>query len=166
MKYYDIVLKPCEFDGPFAKRLGFERVFKADGKSRGLFAGRDRSALIKAAQRGSAIAITDFSIDREVLAKARDNEAALCIPISAIAAAKGLEQARLLHRASELIAYAYRKRMEVSFASLAESRLFMDSRMQLIEMAKALGATEEQARRGVGEANVRIIEGCEAHDED
>lgn len=166
MKYYDVVLEGCDFDEGFAKRLGFERVLRLGAGAKGLFIGKEKAALTRAVQHGSAIAITDFSLDREVMAKAKDNDAILCVPFAPIARARGLEQARLMHRASELIKYAYRKRIEVSFASLADSRLLMDSRMQLVEMARMIGATEEQARRGVGEANRRIIEGCEAHDED
>ncbi len=166
MKYYDIVLGQCEFDDAFAKRLGFERVFRADGKT-GLSIGSEKGQLLKAIQRGAvAIAITDFSVDREVMAKASDSETMLCVPIAPLARTKGLEQARLLHRAAELLKYAYKKRIEVSFASLADSRLLMESRMQLIEVAKMLGATEERARSGVSEANMKIIEGCKVHDED
>lgn len=165
MKYYDIVTEPCSFDEAFAKRLGFEAVFRA-GRSGALFIGSDMASATKAAQHGAvAVAITDFTLDRGVMAKLSDNETVLCIPIAILAKSKGLEQARLLHRAAELVRYAYRKRIDVSFASLASSRLFMESRMQLIELAKMLGATEEQARLGVGEVNRKVIEGCSAHDE-
>ncbi len=159
MKYYDIVLDTCRFDSGFPGRLGFERVFSIKEGNHMLFIGSGKAKVLAAMQNGAvAVAITDFSLDKQGMARVADNGAILCVPVSYLARAGGLQQAKMLHRASYLVKYAYKKGIEVSFVSLAGSQMFMNSRMQLIELAKMLGTTEELARHGVSEANRKIIE--------
>ena len=160
MKRYDLLFDPCKPDAAFVERLGFDEVFLArKNSSSPLCASSDASALMKAAQNGAAaVAITDFTIDRKLLARLKENGTVLCMPFAPILSRNGLERAKLLYKAATLLRYAYNKRIEVSFASLAESELYMNSCIQLVELAKLLGATEGQARLGIGDVNRRIGE--------
>jgi RNase P/RNase MRP subunit p30 len=160
LRYYDVLFDSCRVSKQFASRLGFDDVFLVKkGASGPLCASSDASLLMKAVQRGAtAIAITDFTIDRKLLAKAKDNDVALCMPFAPMLSRTGLERAKLVYRATTLLRYASGKRMEVSFASLAESELFANSRMQLVELAKLVGATDAQARHGICEVNKLIGE--------
>lgn len=160
MKYYDVLFDSCRVGKPFMARLGFEGIFLIKkGASEPLCASSDAAVLMKAVQRGaSAVAITDFTIDRKLLAKLKDSGAALCMPFAPMLSRTGLERTKLIYKATTLLRYAYSKRIEVSFASLAESELFVNSHMQLVELAKLIGASDAQARHGICEVNKRIGE--------
>lgn len=158
LRYYDILYDSCKPDRPFQERLGFESVFFVRKGSRfPVCASSDASVLLKALQGNAvAIAITDFTIDRKLMVKVKESGALLCIPFSEIVSRTGFQRTRLIYKATAMLKYAYNKRIDVSFASLAESELYMNSRMQLVELARMLGATEEQARQGVSSSNKRI----------
>ncbi len=161
MKYYDIVFDSCRIEDGIEAQLGFSRIFRVGKENReaGIFAGTDMKLLNRAMQDGAAaLAITNFMIDRELISKMADRGIALCIGFAPILSRWGIPRSKLLYRAAALLKYANSKRMEVSFASLAESELYLNSGMQLTELAKSIGATEEQARRGMGEVNKQIGE--------
>lgn len=157
MRYYDIAVEPCDVNPGFAARLGFERVFVSNGKR--LFSGSDTSRLSNAVQRGAAaVSVTDFSLDRKLMARIKDSDSVLCISFVQVFAERGLARARLLRRASILLKYARSRRIDVSFASLADSRMLMCSRMQLMALAKSIGASEEFARDSIGRVNKKVGE--------
>ncbi len=162
MGYYDLVLKSCRTSGEFAARLGFERLFFVDDKGGALCIGSDKQMLLAGLQRGAdAVAVTDFTIDRKLLARVKEREAMLCMPFCAILEKDAAERARLLYRASALAHYAMSNRIEVALVSLASSSLYMGSYMQLIELAKLIGIKEEYARNSISASNRRLGELCD-----
>jgi hypothetical protein len=54
---------------------------------------------------------------------------------------------------SKLFEYAKKSKIDVMFVTLARSNAFLCSCMQLVEIAKLIGAEEEYAKRSISSAN-------------
>ncbi len=157
MKYYDLVFNSCRMDDGAAKRLGFERIFQINANS--ICMSSDKSRLIREVRDDAkAVAVTDFYIDRKLIAEMRERGTVLCIPFAQIISMRGEARSKALYRAGELLRYAAGSRIAVSFASFADSPLYMNSPTQLIELAKMLGAKEEAARESLGRVNMELGE--------
>lgn len=157
MRYYDLLFDSCVVNEALEKRLGFERMFLLNKDQKTICVDSNKARLAKAVQMNMpAVAVTDFSIDRDLISRIKENDTILCMPFYPILTRSGLDRSRLLYKAKSFLAYAYNKRIRVSFASLAQSNRFINSKMQLVELAKLIGATEEQARQGVGIHNKAI----------
>lgn len=154
LEYYDLVFDTAKYDDAFTSALGFAHIFKVKDGDKRIGIGNDPHKLTEALQRGAGvIAITDFSMDKTLLAKIKDNDAVLCIPLSVIEKSAHGSRPSLMYRAAALSRYALSKRIELSIASLADSRRYMLSYMQIIELAKLIGIDREKARECVSEAN-------------
>lgn len=150
------------------KKLGFEKIFKvgpafegkpSQNKEHEIFFGYDKSWLLTAVKENAkAIAIMDFYIDKKLMAEMKERETILCIPFCHILSRNGIDRSKLLYKASALVKYASSSRIKVSFASLADSDLFLNSKMQLIELSKAIGAKEEHARDSLCAVNKELGE--------
>ncbi|MEM0149394.1 MAG: hypothetical protein QXW10_00660, partial [Candidatus Micrarchaeaceae archaeon] len=162
MAYYDMVMESCSSADSMAKLLGYNKIMVAGRDFKLADAGKDVDVkgmvaisdspkeLIKAAKRlASAVIPFNLQPDRLLVSALRDNDVTLLIPFSIIVSARGLAMSRNLHYASKLLAYARKKKVNVGFITLARSTLYMESYMQLIGLAKLIGASEEEARLGI-----------------
>ncbi len=165
MDFYDIVSATCTFDDAFAKRLGFKKVFiinkdipaaghggeNKKGLHGSIAFGKEASQLMSLVKNGaSAVAITDSYIDKKLLETMADNKCVLCMPMSIITSSYGIERSRNVYRMSKLFAYARKKGIEVCFVSMAKTPEHMNSYMQLMELAKLVGADEKYAKQEMG----------------
>ena len=173
MNFYDIVSETCQFDEQFAKRLGFKRIFtlnkdiRAVGHgnendkdlSRSIAFGKDANQLLALVKHGApAVAITDSYIDRKLMEAIKDNGCVLVLPISVMTASWGVERSRNIYRMAKLYRYAVKKEIKTTFASMAKSPQYMNSYMQLIELAKLLGADDKYARHSLSETTKTIAD--------
>ena len=105
---------------------------------------KDIAKLCESVKQGCGmIAIRDFSIDRKLIAQMQGKEAMLLIPISEITSCAGFSASRLMYKARMLIRYAKSKRIKIIFCTLAQNKLQACSSIQIIEMAKMLGADKK-----------------------
>ena len=173
MDYYDIVMDSCSIDEKLVQRLGFKKIFsvgkdvklanlndpKIKGASGGIIMGEDKNKLFACA-RGDvkAVIVTDFRIDKKLMAHMAENDIMLCIPVSAITFSYGLSRSRAIFMLNTLFTYARKSGIEVSFITLAQSEMYMASAMQLIELAMLVGADEKYARHSISEVNKGLME--------
>ena len=106
----------------------------------------------------SAVAITDSYIDRKLMDTIKENKCILCMPLGTITASYGVERARNIYRMRKLFADARKRGIEVCFISMAKTPQFLNSYMQLIELAKLLGADERYARYSISEITKALVE--------
>lgn len=171
--YYDIVFDSCNVDEELSARLGFARVGiipkdigfaelgkRGAGGEKKVIASGPVGSLISAANSGvAAIYINDAKIDKKLIAAMEDNETVLCISLSGIMELYGLKRSHLLFKACKLFSYAKKEGVDTAFVTLAKSRSGMCSYMQMIELAKLVGASEDYARHSVSEINKRLVVG-------
>lgn len=171
MPYYDIVSEGCDFSADLQRRLGFSKIFsigrditlydadKKAGNCEGCIAyGSNASNMIHMARSGAkAIMIKDFKIEKKLLEIAIDNGCTLLVPFNTIISAYGFERSRNLFKASRFLSYARKNDAKISFISMASSKIWMCSYMQLVELAKMIGASEGEARIGVGETTKAVF---------
>lgn len=173
MDYYDIVMDSCSTDEKLAQRLGFKKIFstgkdvrlanlndpKIKGASGGIIMGEDKNKLFTCA-RGDvkAVIVTDFRIDKKLMAHMAENDIALCIPLSTITFSYGLSRSRAIFMLNTLFTYARKSGIDVSFITLASTDMYLASVMQLIELAMLVGADEKYARHSISEINRALIE--------
>lgn len=172
MKYYDLVANSCEVSGDMAKRLGFEKIFRAGidiklidvdiekGTSCDdcIAYGANKKRLATLASSGArGIAIKDMRGDGRLLNIMSENDCILCVPTNIFTSSTGIERSKLIYRAEILLNVARKKHIKVSFISVAESKLHMCSYMQLIEIAKLIGANEQFARSSISTVNKELL---------
>ncbi|EQD63436.1 hypothetical protein B2A_02344 [mine drainage metagenome] len=166
MEHYDIAFGGFDIDDEFARRLGFKKIFRlgidipyvdVDSKearhgNAGTFVayGKDKTRLLKEARNGAILSISDFFIDRKLMAIIKDLDTKLIIPISDILEASYIERSKRIYRAAHFASFAVKSGMQVYFASMAKSQLYLNSYIQLIGMAGALGMSEDYARKSIG----------------
>jgi hypothetical protein len=171
LEYYDLVRNSCSFDEKLCMKLGFKSIAKAPGDISIIDADAGRSGkgersiiygsgkrLIGAVKQGAAaVWIKDYLLDKQLLDVVYDNTIPLVFPISDIVCANGLQRPRLMSKMSRLLKYSAKLGIGISFITMAESRSGMCSYMQIVEIAKLLGADEECARAGLSEINKRML---------
>ncbi len=170
MPYYDIVFEGCSAGDDAARKLGFAKigvmpkdiqfVDLAHGgmKDRDCIVTGPQGNLISAASSGVAgIYIPDCNIDKKLIQTMADNGTALCISLSDLMRAYGLRRSRLLFKMGKLFLYAKKEKVPVSFATMAQNDSMMCSYMQIIEIAKLVGADEEYARKSLRETNKALL---------
>lgn len=96
-------------------------------------------------------------INKKAMEQMNEREIALCIPMNAIMSSYGLQRSRALYMTSKLLRHAMDIKLDVSFATFARTRLQLCSYMQLIELAKLLGADEGFARKSLSETNRSMV---------
>ncbi|MDE1856748.1 MAG: hypothetical protein KGH98_01545 [Candidatus Micrarchaeota archaeon] len=156
----------CSFETGFEKRLGFARILSAGkdfaesdiDQKRGAVAtlaiGSDESGLIEAVKRGAkAVVISDLTIGKKLIETMKANGTVLCLPMSMITETYGDRRVRNTYKMSKLFAYAKKQGLEVSVVSMAASKESMCSYMQLIQLARLIGAEERYARYSLSEVN-------------
>ena len=170
MRYYDIVMDTCTVSERLERMLGFARigvsgrgvdVVAADKSSAGsgvVVVGKDAARLASAAKSAAAaICLEEPAVDKELLRAMADNGCALCIPLSRIMESFGMRRPRLIYKTERLFSAAKREGVPVAFVTLARSNSLMCSYMQLIELAKMVGADEQYARNSISVTNKGLI---------
>ncbi len=172
MQFYDIVSETCQFDDDFMKRLGFKDIFTinkevmavgargiANNDSPTIALGKETGQLLNLVKQGAtAVAITDSYIDRKLMEAIKEQGCILCFPMSVITSSYGVERTRNIYKMSKLFAHARKAKVDVTFVSMAKDKTHMNSCMQLIELAKLLGADEAYARKAIADTTRMIVE--------
>ncbi len=173
MDFYDIVSETCAFDDGFRERLGFKNIFTVNKDVMAVGAGRGPSAdigvciafgrpqnLLPLVKGGvGSVAITDSYIDKELMEAISENGCILCMPMVSITSSYGQERVRNIYKMSKLFSHARKLGIEVSFASMAKTALYMNSYIQLIALARLVGADDGYARHSISELNRRVGSG-------
>ena len=164
MEFNDIVYSSCGAEKDFAERLGFKKLLvlgkdiqirdldkSKDTNAAGLIVtGSNKQRLEGAVKSGAlAVEVTDYRIERKLMQTMKDREVKLLISFGALKKLEGSGRQRALYLMSKLLRTAMKMGIEVRFASMAESKLHMFSSMQLIELARLIGADESAARAGI-----------------
>ncbi|MGC8669744.1 MAG: hypothetical protein ACP5TL_01160 [Candidatus Micrarchaeia archaeon] len=162
MKFYDIVLDSCNLTKETNLLLGFEKIAVAnrdfvlcDAEKNancegGIAIGKDSKSLEKATKRDAkAVIALDFNLDMSLLESMREHDTVLLIPFSPIESSRGIALSHKLFLASRLLYNARKRNVKVGFITLAHSVVYLESYMQLIALAKLIGAREEEARIGI-----------------
>jgi RNase P/RNase MRP subunit p30 len=97
----------------------------------------------------SAIVFPDSRINKKALEQMKEREIALCIQLSNLTMSYGLQRSRNLYMASKLFDYAKGMEIDVCFASFARTNVQLCSYIQIIELARLLGADEEYAKKSL-----------------
>ncbi len=127
------------------------------GLENGIFMAKENSNVIAAiGLRPRAIVFEDMRINKKALEMMEDRGIALCIPLSGITSLYGLRRSRALYMTAKLLRHSMKMGVDVSIASLARSREYMCSPIQMVAIAKALGADEEYARHCISETNRHV----------
>ncbi len=171
MHYYDLVFETCDISEHLERKLGFEKIIVAnhgidvvdldtrnfDGKKNIVGIGKNPNRLSSAVKSGiSAVSLAEPTIDKGLIAAMEDNGCILCIGLSDIMSYYGMKRTRLIYKMNKLFEYS-RKKVGVSFVTLAKSNSMMCSYMQMIELAKMIGADESYARKSISEINEKLL---------
>ncbi|MGC9190828.1 MAG: hypothetical protein ACP5FR_02860 [Candidatus Micrarchaeia archaeon] len=171
MEYYDAAIG-VQIDASTEKLLGFRKIFvagkdfklvdmdlgKEDPKN-SIAMGKTSLGLLKASRRfAKGIIPVEIDVDKRVVESIKENESMLLIPLNRIVSTYGIVRARNIKIASKVLEYALKRRVSVGFITMASSETQLMSFMQLIELAKLIGAPEDVARAGISEINERIGE--------
>ncbi|MGD0729118.1 MAG: hypothetical protein ABR981_03515 [Candidatus Micrarchaeaceae archaeon] len=104
-----------------------------------------------------AIVFSDLRINKKAIEQMRDKEIILCIQTSNISNSADLQRSKILYMTSKLFDYARSMKLDISFASFARREHELCSYMQMLELAKLIGANEEYARRSISEVNKSLM---------
>ncbi len=169
--YYDVVFSSCNIDSDLESRLGFSKIGvipesiafvdlqeRGVGKERKAIASGPAGKLIQAVNMGvSAVYLKEMEADKKLISSLADNGVALCISLSDIMELYGLRRSHAIFKAGRLLSSARKGGVDVAFVTLARSRSSMCSYMQMVELAKLMGADEGYARKSISEANRRLV---------
>jgi RNase P/RNase MRP subunit p30 len=115
--------------------------------------------LIKASRRfAKGIIPLEMEVDKRVIESIKENDSMLLIPLNHILTTYGMVRVRNIKMTSRTLEYALKRRINIGFITLASSEGQLVSYMQLIELAKLIGAPENIARSGISEINKHISE--------
>lgn len=172
MNFYDIAADSCAFDSALEKRLGFKKIYiinkdiaavghgdeNRQVTGRSIAFGKAEEQLLALVKNGAAaVSITDSYIDRKLMEAIRENKCLICLPMSAITASYGVERSRNIYKMKRLFAEARRRGIDVCFASMAKTPANLNSYMQLVELAKLVGADERYARHSISEITKALV---------
>ncbi|MGC8478533.1 MAG: hypothetical protein ACP5NE_01220 [Candidatus Micrarchaeia archaeon] len=162
MDFYDILQAGCGDARAYGPILGFKAFFIAgedfsisysDSKSvndnSNAVAGENLKKLARFARYKRFIIPLSFEIDKFLISRVKDSEAVLCLPISSITSSYGFVRARRIRMLQKLYTYAYRSGASVAIASFSPSKQYMNSREQLLALAKLIAGNEERARSAI-----------------
>ncbi len=172
MDLYDIVAPGCNFRIEDGALLGFRKIFvggkdfsAADLDSKGkrnedaaMFIGSNERELAAHAKYGKFILPARIVVSAQLLARIKDNEAVLCMPMERITLTYGLVRTKNIYLMKKTFRMAKRLGAKISFASMASSPSSMNSAGQLIELGKLISGNEEYVRRSLGIVNKSIAD--------
>jgi len=171
LDYFDIAYDTCRIDSGLEKRLGYKRILiaqkdlkiidngnKKDEIEGNIFInGREENLVGILNMNPCAIIFSDSKINKKALEQMKERDTTLCIPLGTIISSYGLQRSKNLYLTSKLLDYALGMKIDVSFATFAKSNTQLCSYMQVIEIAKLLGATEEYARNSLNKINPSLV---------
>lgn len=161
MQYCDYVRDSNALDAKTAKLLGFKKVFNStDGISiitePQSIGPHETNVIIEGHcgyiakyindKRVIGMIIEDFQADRNLIEHARHKEKIIMINAGKITNSNDNYRARNLIRARELVKNALHYKIKIAISSTARNPNEVLSAGQLIELAKILGANEEQSK--------------------
>lgn len=100
-----------------------------------------------------AVVFPDSRINKKAMEQMNDRGILLCLPMSMLTGSSGINRSKTMYMMSKLLDHALSIKLEVSFVTLARSSSNLCSYLQLIELAKLIGANEEYARKSISETN-------------
>ena len=161
MRYRDYVRNSAILEDGLAKTLGFEKILSPADKiivvseptslnpkvQLAILEGRP-GYLMKYIndKRVIGIMILGFESDRNLIEHAKHKEKLLVINARDLTACGEREKARNITRARELMKNALHAKVSIAVVSGAEREEDLLSTQQLLELAKMLGASEQQAK--------------------
>ncbi len=168
VEFYDIAHRGA-VENRINEALGFKRIIEigsdinasyspADSIEGSIFIGKGEALRYAAKRQPKAICITDSRIDRSLIATMRDKDIVLCFGFNDLIQSTGLRRQAMLYMSGRLFAHAKRKGINITFASLARQKNMLLSYMQLIELAKLIGASEDHVRESIGKTTPGLIE--------
>ncbi len=170
MEMYDIVAAGCNADEKTTTLLGYKKIF-ASGKDfrmsdldegagkagdAAMFTGSDENGLAARAKYGKFILPKRIGVGRSLLARIKDNDAVLCLPMERITSTYGLVRSKNIYFMRKTFSEARRFGAKVSLASMAPSAQFMLSTGQLLELGKMITGNESYVRESIGVVNRSI----------
>jgi RNase P/RNase MRP subunit p30 len=160
LDFYDIVYNDLKIDyDSFAKELGFKKILIlgkdisfsekfSDNVAIGISS--DIKTLKQFVQHNvHAIVIKGSYIDKMLISMMHENNTILYLPLSDIMSAYNTERLKRIYYMKRLFEYTKSKKVNISFASFASNNLYLTSAMQLIELAKLIGADERYAKYSI-----------------
>ncbi|MGC8571943.1 MAG: hypothetical protein ACP5RI_03350 [Candidatus Micrarchaeia archaeon] len=96
-----------------------------------------------------AIVIKGSYINKMLLSMMKDNNTIIYLPISDITSVYGIERTKRIYYMKKLFEYARSKDINIGFASFATDSFNLLSVIQLIELAKVIGADERYAKYSI-----------------
>jgi hypothetical protein len=170
--YYDIAYETCEISKALENSLGYKRIFfaqkdikvldgghyKHDEVENSIFINTNLDNLIGILNMSpSAIIFSDLRINKKAIEQMEERKIPLCLPLSILTSSYGLQRSKNLYFMSKLFAHARKMDVDVSFVTLSKNNTNLCSYMQLIELAKLIGADEDYARKSVSEINKSLV---------
>lgn len=157
MEAFDLVRTDVE--AAFAERLGFKEIlpFRSIKNSTRIGMSSDANILQKVRSGGVGVISEDYSIDGKLIAEMKANGTALYISLGRIINSYGLRRSRNIYLARRMFRYAKRKRLSMGFVTLADSDGQMCSAIQMLSLAKLIGADENVARSSLEKVNSLLL---------
>ncbi len=160
-KRFDLV--KTEFKKGLEKVLGFDKIFISEkdidissNKSKiGLSSDKNIIRIVRSG--GIGVIFDNYRIEGKLIAEMKANDSVAYIPLYKITESYRLYRSREIYKASKLIKYLKRKRISIGFITFTESVEGMCSYMQIMELAKLIGADEDMAKKGISEINEKLI---------
>lgn len=156
MAYYDLV-KMEAVERKTASILGYKKIFlkneipivngpESNGKC--IVMNGEPGMLSRALRRSNVIGIIirDNELIRQAVEEAAENGKLLVFPIRDITCTDTRTRMRNLYRMRGLMAFATHSKAKISLVTLAEDESELLSTIQMLEIAKFLGAKEDHAR--------------------
>lgn len=104
-----------------------------------------------------AIVFPDSRINKKAMEQMLSHEILLCLPMSMITSSTGMNRSKSMYMMSRLLDHARSIKLDTAFVTLAKTDSNLCSYMQLIELAKLMGADEAYARRSISEINKSLV---------
>ncbi|HUB92534.1 MAG TPA: hypothetical protein VL945_01090 [Candidatus Saccharimonadales bacterium] len=160
MAYYDLVNMDAP-DRKTASILGFKKIFSKKElpvvdnlgyTGRCILASGEAGMLGRGLRRNNVtgIMINDSELIRMAVEEVVDTEKILVLPVHGITCGETRARLRNIYRMRGLMATATRSKAKIALVTMAEDESCMLSALQMVEVAKFIGATEAQAKKMVG----------------
>lgn len=171
MDFYDILREGCRDADSLSSVLGFKKFLvqekdytlsdldaKGANKEADVLVGNDTNRLAKSTRYNAFIVPRNLAVDRFLVSRIKDADAVLCLPLDSITVTYGFVRARNIRMMRNLYSYARSKRVRISIASFAQSKRFMNSREQLLALAKLITRSDQSAKEAIA-ANALLLKG-------
>jgi hypothetical protein len=172
LDYYDVAYETCDINKDLERSLGFKRIFvankdvkivdgghyKGNDVEKSIFIDSGKGEIFSALNLSpAAVVFFDMKINKKALEQMKERKIALCMPISALTSSYGLQRSRSLYMMTKLLHHAKSIKLDVVFLTLAKTKTNLCSYMQLLEIAKLIGADEEYARKSMSEISKLLV---------